>query len=43
MIEGASELRELFQGTMGDTEVFIGTERMLEEDYKIPYKLVSVL
>ena len=42
MTKGTSKLKELVQRVMGDTEVFIGTERMLEEDYRIPYKLVNV-
>lgn len=42
MTKGTSKLRELVQRVMGDTEVFIGTERMLEEDYRNPYKLVNV-
>ena len=31
MTKGTSKLRELVQRVMGDTEIFIGTERMLEK------------
>ena len=36
MTKGTSKLREIVQRVKGDTEVFIGTEKMLEEDYSTP-------
>ena len=36
MTKGTSKLREIVQRVKGDTEVFIGTERMLEEDSSTP-------